>query len=348
MKIVTVIGARPQFVKAAAVSAEFRRAGVEEIIVHTGQHYDPLMSDIFFEELEIPKPQYHFQLGGGGHGAMTGSMLASVEEVLQAEKPDGLLVYGDTNSTIAGALAAAKLHIPVVHVEAGLRSYNRTMPEEVNRVLTDHISRLLFCPSEQSQKNLAAEGITEGVYVLGDVMADATRIYSKKASTIDFTKHEGEYALLTLHRAENTNDLDRLRWIYDELNSLTCKVVFPIHPRMKKLLYEHDMALGNHIQIVEPYGYLEMLYHLQNATFVVTDSGGLQKEAYWLKKPCITFRPETEWIETVNMGWNRLHNPGGDALVDVAKLEWVNDEWPTLYGDSYASKQLVKVLRETL
>lgn len=345
MKIVTVIGARPQFIKAAAVSAAFREADIDEVIVHTGQHYDPLMSDIFFEELEIPKPQYHFQLGGGGHGAMTGSMLASVEEVLIKEQPDGLLVYGDTNSTIAGALAASKLHIPVIHVEAGLRSYNRAMPEEVNRVLTDHISKLLFCPSEQSASNLKAEGITEGVHVIGDVMADATRIYSQKAAKLDFVRHEGEYALLTLHRAENTGDLERLKWIFDELNSLDCKVVFPMHPRMKKLLAEHALELGSHIEVVEPYGYLEMLFHLQNATFVLTDSGGLQKEAYWLKRPCITFRPETEWVETVDAGWNRLHNPGAEPLAKLSKLAWVREEWPTLYGDAFASQALVEVVK---
>lgn len=310
MKIITVIGARPQFIKAAAVSNKLRE-NHEEILIHTGQHYDSNMSDIFFEELEIPKPNYNLKIGSGNHGYQTGNMLISLEEIYLKEKPDMVLVYGDTNSTLAGALVASKLLIPVSHVEAGLRSFNKNMPEEQNRILTDHISKYLFVPSETAVNNLKAEGIVEGVYNTGDVMFDAINLFKNKAenksSILNLLNIDKKnYILSTIHRAENTNDINRLSNIIESLNSSDENIILPLHPRTKKFIKDYDLHLSERIKIINPIGYLDMIKLMNNSKKIVTDSGGIQKEAYFLKVPCITMRDETEWVETVNNGWNTL------------------------------------------
>ena len=311
-RVLTVVGARPQFVKAAPVARAFAAAGIEEVMVHTGQHFDANMSEVFFQELEIPEPRYNLDIHGGTHGAMTGRMLAAVEEVLLAEKPDALLIYGDTNSTLAGALAASKLHIPVLHVEAGLRSFNRAMPEEINRIVADHLSALLFCPSQAAVTHLASEGIAKGVHFVGDVMQDATLFAQARASErlrllAGLGVAPGGYALCTLHRAENTDDPARLRTMIDYLRTAANgqPVIWPIHPRTRGVIDREEIALDG-IVITDPVGYFDMHALLAHAAIVLTDSGGLQKEAYFHRVPCVTLRDETEWVETIDAGWNRL------------------------------------------
>jgi UDP-GlcNAc3NAcA epimerase len=312
MKIVYIVGARPQFIKCAAVSRELRKEHTE-ILVHTGQHYDPEMSDVFFKELKIPKPDYNLEVGSGSHGKQTGEILAKVEEVLIKEKPDLVLVYGDTNSTLAGALAAAKLHIPVAHVEAGLRSFDRTMPEELNRVVTDHLSDMLFCPTETAVDNLRNEGITRGVYCVGDVMVDGlayNKGLAEKSSriieTLNLETHE--YYVATVHRPSNTDNLDAMTTIIRTLGEADMPVVFPIHPRTRKYLENYGLCsqLPGNIRITEPLGYLDMIRLMGSANKILTDSGGIQKEAYILGVPCVTLRENTEWVETLHDGWNVL------------------------------------------
>ncbi|WP_422365640.1 non-hydrolyzing UDP-N-acetylglucosamine 2-epimerase [Pelagibius sp.] len=313
VKLVTVIGARPQFIKAASVSrAVARQDGISEIMLHTGQHFDANMSDIFFEELGIPAPDHHLGIAGGNHGEMTGRMLGGIETILIEEKPDWVLVYGDTNSTLAGALAAAKLHIPVAHVEAGLRSFNRRMPEEVNRVLTDHVSARLYCPTSAAVKNLADEGVHDGVVHVGDVMYDAALNARERARTgSDILDRLGlepdRYSLATIHRAENTNDANSLRSAIAHLEKVTAEraVVLPLHPRTAQAATRFDVSLKA-LKVIEPVGYLDMSALLDGCVDVHTDSGGVQKEAYFHGKPCVTLRSETEWVETVEAGWNRL------------------------------------------
>lgn len=313
VKILTVVGARPQFIKAAAVSRAIRETdGLAEVMIHTGQHFDANMSDLFFEELSIPKPKHHLDINGGGHGDMTGRMLMAIEPILFAEKPDWVVVYGDTNSTLAGSLAAAKLHIPVAHVEAGLRSFNRRMPEELNRIVTDHLSTLHFCPTATAIANLAAEGVVKGVHHVGDVMYDATLFALEKAeisSTIlsKLQLQSKQYALATVHRAENTDDPERLRDVVQFLleQSRGRTVVLPLHPRTRQAAARLGVSLEG-LHIIEPVGYLDMAKLLRHATEVYTDSGGVQKEAYFHRVPCVTLRDETEWTETVSSGWNRL------------------------------------------
>ena len=352
MKCTTIIGARPQFIKAAPVSSALAGAGIDEVLVHTGQHYDAGMSEVFFKELRIPAPAHNLGLGGGTHGAMTGHMLEAIEKILMEDRPDWVLVYGDTNSTLAGALAATKLHIPLCHVEAGLRSWNRRMPEEVNRVLTDHVSTRLFCPSEPAVENLRREGITEGVEVVGDVMADASQlaqqmIAGRAAEFLNITDPavlDREYALLTLHRAENTDDAGRIRALVAQLNALEMAVVFPVHPRTRKTLEREGIPLAAHILPVEPVGYLEMATLLGGACLVLTDSGGLQKEAYWSKTPCVTLRTETEWIETVEAGWNILVGDDFEAIPGmIASVSSVTG-WSPLYGDGKAAERIAASL----
>jgi UDP-GlcNAc3NAcA epimerase len=311
MKLVTIIGARPQFIKAAAVSrAVAVRGDIREVIVHTGQHYDANMSDIFFEELAIPRPDHHLGIGGGTHGAMTGRQLEAIERVLLEEKPDMVLVYGDTNSTLAGALAAVKLHIPVAHVEAGLRSFNRRMPEEINRILTDHASDLLFTPTDTATQNLRSEGLPdERVWQVGDVMYDAALFYHDRARMPDWFSaaqvQEG-YVLATLHRAENVDDPHRLRSILNGLEQGERDVILPLHPRTRKTVAELGLTFPRNVRLVDPVGYLEMVWLIENCSVILTDSGGLQKEAFFLGKPCITARDETEWQETLEVGANVL------------------------------------------
>lgn len=321
MKIITVIGARPQFIKAAAVSNKLRK-NHEEVLVHTGQHYDNNMSDIFFDELGIPKPNYNLNIGSGNHGYQTGNMLIELESLYLNEKPDLVLVYGDTNSTLAGALAASKLLIPVAHIEAGLRSFNMKMPEEQNRVLTDHISKYLFAPTDTAIKNLKNENITENVFNTGDVMFDAIKLFKEKAletSTvlIDNNISPNEYILSTIHRAENTNDINRLKNIINALNECEKNIVLPLHPRTHKFIKDYGLTINDNIKIIAPVGYLDMINLENNSQKIVTDSGGVQKEAYFLQKPCITMRDETEWIETVENGWNTIVGSNKEKILDA-------------------------------
>lgn len=344
-RIATVVGARPQFIKAACLSRLFKdHSQIEEILIHTGQHHDAIMSDIFFDELKIPKPSYSLNIHGGLHGQMTGHMLGAVEEVFIKEKPDAVLVYGDTNSTLAGALAASKLHIPVVHVEAGLRSYNRQMPEEINRVLTDHVSALLFCPTQTAVNNLLKEGISKGVHFIGDVMSDATlyAIENTKGNValekrFDFLRDK--YAVMTIHRAESTQSLDEFQKIvaYVEKFSIenSLKIVFPVHPRTQKLVNELPQ-FPESIMLIDPLSYFETQYLLTNAKYVLTDSGGLQKEAYFHRIPCITLRSETEWVETIEAGWNRLWTK--DAYCDRSEI--------TDYGYGNAALEILKEIEK--
>ena len=315
LKVSTIVGARPQIIKAAVVSRAFQNTGagrIEEFIVHTGQHYDEAMSQIFFDQLGLARPRYNLGIGSGSHGKQTGRMLMAIEEVLIQEKPGCVLVFGDTNSTLAGALAAAKLHIPLAHVEAGLRSWNRNMPEEVNRVLTDHLANLLFAPTETAVRNLANEGITSGVHLIGDVMQDAIAEYARVVDECSsFSRSLGlqtrEYLLVTVHRAENTDDLERLSSIVKAIQKLAEKdtIVWPVHPRTRQRLNALQAELPN-VRLIAPVGYLEMISLERNADVVLTDSGGVQKEARWLQVPCVTLRDETEWVETLANGWNQL------------------------------------------
>ncbi|MFA9375906.1 MAG: non-hydrolyzing UDP-N-acetylglucosamine 2-epimerase [Lachnotalea sp.] len=356
MKLITIIGARPQFIKAASFSEEFRKSH-EEILVHTGQHYDANMSDVFFEELGIPRPDYNLGVGSGGHGKQTAKMLEGIEEIILKEKPDGLLVYGDTNSTLAGALAASKLHIPVYHVEAGLRSYNKLMPEEQNRILTDHISNVLFCPTQTAVENLCKEGIASGVINTGDIMYDTVLrnisiSYQKYSNGIWFDElvkvngdlkklTEKEYYLATIHRAENTDNLDKISRIFKAFSELDKTVLLPLHPRTKKLIENFDINLNN-VVIIEPVGYLLMLYLTSNAYMVVTDSGGLQKEAYFLKTPCTTLRDQTEWVETLQNGWNVLsHIEINEIKIKVQReLTCLQYPQPNSFGDGEAALKI--------
>ena len=340
--ILTVVGARPQFIKAAAVSRAIRaRDSMSEIMVHTGQHFDANMSDVFFDELEIAPPAHHLGIGGGGHGRMTGRMLEGIEEILEAGRPDWVLIYGDTNSTIAGALAAAKLHIPVAHVEAGLRSFNKRMPEEINRILTDHVSTLLFCPTQTAVDNLASEGITAGVHHVGDVMYDATLDARAKArETSDIVARlqlePGKYVLSTVHRAENTNSRDTLVAVLDHLKVKAAEmpVVFPLHPRTAGAAKKHGLNFDG-LTVIDPVGYLDMAALLDGCAEVLTDSGGVQKEAYFHRKPCTTLRDETEWVETIEAGWNRLWK-GADF---VSPRKDIAD-----YGDGGSAERILDLI----
>lgn len=348
MKVVSIVGARPQFVKAAAVSRVLREKHTE-VLVHTGQHYDSNMSAVFFEELGIPEPDVNLGVGSGHHGVQTGAMLARIEEVLLAERPDWVLVYGDTNSTLAGALAAAKLHIPVAHVEAGLRSFNRGMPEEINRVVADHLSDLLFCPSQTAVDNLAVEGIRRGVHLVGDVMVDALAFAAKRAQNRSGTLErlgltKGRYLLATVHRAENTDDDVRLRNILAAFDALEEPVIFPAHPRTRKAINTLGYSPAPHVQLIEPVGYLDMVMLEQSARMILTDSGGVQKEAYWLGVPCITLRDETEWVETIEVGWNVIVGADISRIVQTVRSLAPPAERPALYGDGQAARRCVTLL----
>ena len=350
MKIITVVGARPQFIKAAPVSRELRKY-FDEKLVHTGQHYDDNMSKIFFEELGIPLPDYNLKIGSGSHGKMTGEMLAKLEEIYINEKPDCVLVYGDTNSTLAGALAASKLLIPVIHVEAGLRSYNKAMPEEQNRILTDNISKLLLVPTVDAEKNLKNEGITEGVYNIGDVMYDAVLMFKERSKSKEYLLKNlnllpNEYILTTIHRAENTNDINRLKNIIEALNESKETIVLPLHPRTKKFVSDYGLTFNENIKIIEPIGYLEMLMLESNAKKIVTDSGGVQKEAYFMGKPCITMRDETEWVETVEVGWNVIVGTDKYAIIDAINNFNPKGEQKLIFGDGKASEKIVELLKK--
>lgn len=349
MKIVSIVGARPQFVKAAAVSRKLRERH-QEILVHTGQHYDYEMSGIFFDGLELPSPDANLGVGSGSHGAQTGAMLRSIEEVLLAERPDRLLVYGDTNSTLAGALAASKLSIPIAHVEAGLRSFNRRMPEEINRIVTDHLSDVLLCPSNTAVINLADEGMSRNVHLVGDVMLDVLnwamqRASAKQSETLGrFGLYERGYLLATVHRSENTDDATRLSSILDAFNLVDEPVIFPVHPRARRIINDLGFVPKPHLKLVDPVGYLDMVALLSFARLALTDSGGLQKEAYWLGVPCLTLRGETEWIETVETGWNVLVGSDSKNILDAVYSYRQPNSRPELYGDGHAAARCVDLL----
>jgi UDP-GlcNAc3NAcA epimerase len=357
MKIVSVVGARPQFIKAAPVSQAFKKAGHNEMLVHTGQHYDYGMSQVFFEELNMSEPDINLEVGSGHHGWQTGQMLMRIEEVLMKEKPDWVLVYGDTNSTLAGALAAAKLRIPLAHVEAGLRSFNREMPEEHNRVLTDHCSDVLFCPTQRAVDNLAKEGITRGVNLVGDTMYDAVLQFSEIAkghSTIlqGLGLKAKEYLLATLHRPYNTDIPEKLRSILDALLEINEPMVFSVHPRTRERIAALDGAIKSQlyskIRVIDPVGYLDMLVLEQNARLVLTDSGGVQKEAYFFGVPCITLRPETEWVETVDEGWNVVVGSDHSSIVEKARnLQSPSQSQRRVFGDGHASELVARTLENT-
>ena len=350
MKIVTVIGARPQFVKAAAVSRVFRDyPQLTEVIIHTGQHFDSNMSDVFFEELDIPKPDYHLGIGGGTHGENTGRMIEKIEQVLIKERPEWVMVYGDTDSTLAAAIAAKKLHISLAHVEAGLRSYNMKMPEEINRIITDRISNVLFCPTNTAMNNLEKEGFKAmdvSLLNIGDVMLDASLYYenSGKESIYNKDLKSGSFCLCTIHRADNTSDKNNLNNIIKALREISKKyiVVLPIHPRTAKMIRESELDFsGDRILLIDPVGYLEMIWFLKNCSFVITDSGGLQKEAYFFKKICITLRSETEWTELVEAGLNFLVGSDFNAIIDTYNsLPPFKGTGTSLYGNGDAAKKI--------
>ena len=373
MKIVTIIGARPQFIKAAVVSRAIANYNqfvtsnsslVTEVIVHTGQHFDRNMSDVFFEEMKIPKPDYFLNINGLSHGAMTGQMLEKIEPLLIKEKPDIVLVYGDTNTTLAGALAAAKLHIAIAHVEAGLRSFNRNMPEEINRVLTDHTANFLFCPTGQSVENLKIEGIitvekasadknssyaarSPKVCLVGDVMLDAATYYSEHARKPSIDLPES-FILATIHRAENSDNPQRLKSIFDGFEKIgrEIPILLPLHPRTRQKMEARDLKAADSIKIIDPVSYFEIIYLLENCTLVMTDSGGMQKEAFFFKKPCITLRDETEWVELVEQGFNLLAGAKVENIYDAYKaiLETNLDFSVELYGNGKAGERIVKIL----
>jgi UDP-N-acetylglucosamine 2-epimerase len=351
MRIVSLVGARPQFIKAAPVCRALRERH-DEILVHSGQHFDYDMSDVFFEELGIPKPDYNLGVGGGGHGRMTGEMLGQLEELFLDMAPDWVLVYGDTNTTLAGSLAAAKLNIPVAHVEAGLRSFNRSMPEEVNRVVADHVSSLLLCPTNAAVANLAAEGITDGVALVGDVMLDTARMVAERVSEAEVLaayglEHAGYY-LATVHRAATSDDPERLGAVLRAFARLDRPVVFAVHPRTRKNMEAFglaDLADSPSIRLVPPISYLEMSALLRGAQKLLTDSGGMQKEAYFFGVPCVTLRDETEWVETVELGWNALAGTDEQAIVGAAGAAFDRSaERPPVYGDGHAAEACVAAL----
>ncbi|MCC6146917.1 MAG: UDP-N-acetylglucosamine 2-epimerase (non-hydrolyzing) [Anaerolineaceae bacterium] len=348
MKIISLVGARPQFIKAAMVSRALR-PHCQEILVHTGQHYDGNMSQVFFDELELPEPDLFLGVGSGSHAVQTGRMMTGVEEILLKEKPDWLVVYGDTNTTLAGALAAAKLQTPIAHVEAGLRSFQRAMPEEINRVLVDHISTALFCPTQPAVDNLAREGISQGVHIVGDVMADALLHFIQLAphkTTIlaDLKLEPGKYALATIHRAANTDDPLRLKAILRAFEEADLPVIFPVHPRTRKVIRDLGIFTNNNVHMIDPVGYLAMLQLEANADCILTDSGGVQKEAYWVGVRCITLRDETEWVETVELGWNKLTGADTASIVAAVRYWRPTTNRTPVYGNGHSAEKISAIL----
>lgn len=349
MKIASVVGARPQFIKCAPLSKKIREYH-EEVLIHTGQHYDHEMSKLFFEELSIPRPDYNLGIGSGLHGYQTGKMLEEIERVLIKEKPDMVLVYGDTNSTIAGTLAASKLHIKVIHVESGLRSYDKNMPEEVNRVLTDHISDILFAPTKTAVQNLLKEGIKKNVHLVGDVMKDALMGNLKIAEKSDILRkyklYEKKYLLATIHRASNTDNMDNLKNIIRAFSESGEKIIFPVHPRTNNILMKDEFRdlIGDNIILTKPIGYVDFLWLQKNARMILTDSGGIQKEAFMLDVPCITLRDETEWVETVKTGKNIIVGSDYDKITDAIKNFRVSKNREYIFGDGKSCKKMVDII----
>jgi UDP-GlcNAc3NAcA epimerase len=353
VKIVTVVGARPQFVKAAVVSQALAEFGAHEVLVHTGQHHDAGMSDVFFDELDLPDPAHYLGISGGSHGRMTGRMLEAIEAVLQGEQPDWCLVYGDTNSTLAGALAAVKLHVPLAHIEAGLRSWNRRMPEEVNRVLTDHAADVLLAPTQNAVTNLTLEGLADRCHNVGDVMYDAALHFGERAAMRNTLRQlcleRGAFVLATVHRAENTDCPGRLAAIANALIEVSAqlRVVLPLHPRTREALVRGGLMarLEQSVLVVHPVGFLDMMLLQQSAALIATDSGGVQKEAFFFGVPCVTLRDETEWVELVDLGWNTLASPNDAALASVI-LSRIGSSGRNAqpYGDGSASRAIARVL----
>lgn len=340
-KCASIIGARPQFVKAAPMSKELSLCDdIEEILIHTGQHFDKNMSDVFFDELNIPEPSYNLDIHGGGHGQMTGRMLEKIEHIFLEEKPDFVIVYGDTNSTLAGALAAAKLSIPVVHIEAGLRSFNKSMPEEINRILTDHTSDVLICPTSLAIENLKKEGITKNTFITGDLMYDTVKLVGSYLDNPPKQVAGKDYLLLSLHRPGNVDCPDRLKkiikFIEDFARGKSLEILFPMHPRAKAKFEEFGLKVSG-ANTISPLGYIDMQSALKHAKYMLTDSGGIQKEAYFHKVPCITLRDETEWVETIDNGWNRLW-----TCADYKERKEIND-----YGIGHSAKDIVDIIRST-
>jgi len=353
--VLTVVGARPQFVKAAMVSSALRRARITESLIHTGQHYDDNMSDVFFRELGLPGATRNLDIGGLSHGAMTGRMIEAIESIVQESNPGVVLVYGDTNSTAAAAIAAVKLHVPVAHVEAGMRSFNRRMPEEINRVITDHLATDHFVTGETPKEHLRAEGVVEGVHLVGDVMRDACERFlpvAREQNTISVAGSLSKpFGLVTLHRPENTDDAARLEALVAGLNLVSAEMplLIPLHPRTKLRLSEFGVSLPTSIHVIEPVGYLDMLALLDQCRIVITDSGGLQKEAFYVGRPCVTARNETEWIETVELGWNRL--VGSDPTAMLRACQDLLGSPPSqsragVYGDGDAADRIAEILAE--
>ena len=356
MKLLTIIGARPQFIKAGNLSRQIAKtADLKEVIVHTGQHYDANMSDVFFNEMKIPKPDYYLGVGGESHGAMTGRMMSKIEEIAMQEKPDFIVVYGDTNSTLSGALVASKLHINLAHIEAGLRSFNMKMPEEINRIVTDRVSNLLFCPTNTSMENLKNESFPfncpnfkQQIYNVGDIMQDGAIFYSKFAKKPNVTIDD-EFILCTIHRAENTDDENRLRDIFDALIQISkeSKIILPLHPRTKKQLNTFSIKIGPNINIIDPVGYLEMVWLISNSNLILTDSGGLQKEAYFFHKNCMVLRDETEWVELINAKFNAIATTSKEKIQDIYhNFSFNRDFSSNLYGDGKSSEKIIKYIIE--
>jgi UDP-GlcNAc3NAcA epimerase len=356
MKILSIVGARPQFIKVAPVSRELRKDHTD-ILVHTGQHYNDDMSQVFFDDLAIPRPDYNLEVGSGSHAVQTGKMMAGIEEIILRERPDFVVVYGDTNSTLSGALATVKLQVPLVHIEAGLRSFNREMPEEINRVITDHVSNILFAPTSTAIYNLEREGITANVVLSGDVMYDAIlehqKVAQEKSTILERLKlKSGEYLLATVHRPGNTDIKANLDNILTAFIKSEQRIVFPMHPRTQRLLMEHGLkdkvARAGKLTIINPVGYLDMLMLEKHARKILTDSGGIQKEAYFLKVPCITLRSETEWTETVEQGWNILTDAVPDKILDAIAHFVPRKEPANFFGDGRAAIKIVRYLVEWL
>jgi len=348
VKIVSIVGARPEFVQAAPVSAALRQAH-DEVLVHTGQHYDYAMSQTFFDELEVPAPDYNLEVGSGAHGQQTAAMLSALEQLLAAERPDMVLVRGDTNSTLAGALAAVKMGIPIAHVEAGERSFDRRMPEEINRVVSDHLASIHFCVSPKAAAHLAAEGITGQVHVTGDVMYDSVLRnlpIALRSSTVmeDLHLSSQGYVLATVHRAANTDDPTRLRGIVEAMNESGETVIFPVHPRTKRALKDAGLRFASNVREIDPVGYFDMMVLEKNARLVATDSGGVQREAYYLARPCITLRDETEWTETVDAGWNLLVGAEKQAILEAWHSFAPPPVHPPVLGDGHAAERIAEAL----
>ncbi len=360
MKILTIIGARPQFIKAAVVSKHIKKLDImEEIIVHTGQHYDTKMSDIFFNELELPLPSYNLGIGSASHGEQTGRMIEGIEKVLLKERPKIVLLYGDTNSTLAGAIASAKLKLKIAHVEAGLRSFNKSMPEEINRVLTDRVSDMLFCPTTVAVKNLKQEGITEGIHQVGDVMYDSILSFESKSNDTmadiiekliyDINGNQIKYILASIHREENTNSVEKLKSILDAIGRINERIILPLHPRTYKVIKSEGLSFRDNIKIIDPVSYREMLYLEKNASMILTDSGGIQKEAFLFSVPCITLREETEWVETVEGGMNKLVGSSTKMILKAYNEFCLNGmkavpDVSNYYGNGNAAQKIVEIL----